>query len=448
MNKDKSYEFYLLKDHIIKQQDIIREIEILYNVLETNRNTKESNMIVSQINSLILSLRNLTQDVIETVKGISLEEKKPIKAIAQPLPPPPPKIKSPSPVRIPTKPLPSWSSSLKNKSKEKIHYEKLEKISLKRLLKGKKPKEKKKEKKPNHYVKLSNQLFSKFSVSLFNKNMLQSLEKELTRANIPFTPTSYASLILFTTAISFICSIFLLIFLVFFNVSPLYPFVSFYNGALFPRFLKIFWIIFVIPIITFLSMYVYPSFERKSLEDKIDHELSFAVIHMAAIGGSMIEPTRIFEILLSTKEYKYLEKEFIKIINEVNLYGYNLVTALRRTAYNTPSKRFAELLTGLATTITSGGDLTKFFNERAKSFLFEYRIDREKKNKASETFMDIYISAVIAAPMILMLLLMMMKVSGLGLNLTISTISLIMVLAVSGINIMFLMFLHLKQPKE
>ena len=61
--------------------------------------------------------------------------------------------------------------------------------------------------------------------------------------------------------------------------------------------------------------------------------------------------------------------------------------------------------------------------------------------------MDIYISAVIAAPMILMLLLMMMRISGLGISLSTGMISLIMILAVSLINILFLAFLHIKQPE-
>ena len=78
--------------------------------------------------------------------------------------------------------------------------------------------------------------------------------------------------------------------------------------------------------------------------------------------------------------------------------------------------------------------------------MFDYRLEKEKKTKSAETFMDIYISIVIAAPMILMILLMMMKISGLGIQLSASMITLIMVLGVSMINVAFLVYLHLKQP--
>ena len=61
--------------------------------------------------------------------------------------------------------------------------------------------------------------------------------------------------------------------------------------------------------------------------------------------------------------------------------------------------------------------------------------------------MDIYISIVIAAPMMLMLLLMMIKLGGIGFgNFSTGVITLIMILGVVGLNIIFLMFLYLKQP--
>jgi flagellar protein FlaJ len=193
---------------------------------------------------------------------------------------------------------------------------------------------------------------------------------------------------------------------------------------------------------------MYPSLEKKSIETRINQELPFATIHMSSISESLVEPSNIFKIIISTEEYPTLEKEFVKLLNEINVFGHDLVTALRNSAFNSPSRRLAELFDGLATTITSGGDLSEFFDKRAQTLLFDYKLEREKKTKTAETFMDIYISVVIAAPMILMLLLIMMRISGLGIALSTSMISLIMVLGVSVINIIFLVFLQLRQPKE
>ena len=176
-------------------------------------------------------------------------------------------------------------------------------------------------------------------------------------------------------------------------------------------------------------------------------ELPFATIHMSSISRSMIEPSKIFSIIISTAEYPFLEKEFIKLLNEVNIYGYDLVTALRNMAFNSPSRKLADLYNGLATTINSGGDMPEFFDKRSQTLLFEHRLEKEKHSKAAETFLDIYISVVIAAPMILMLLLMMMRISGLGISLSTNMITLVMVLGVTLMNILFLAFLQIKQPE-
>ena len=237
------------------------------------------------------------------------------------------------------------------------------------------------------------------------------------------------------------------LFFLFFNLEATMPFLLRATETIDVRFIKVFWILLIIPAGTFGLMYFYPSLEKKSAEGKINVELPFAAIHMAAISGSLINPIKIFEIIINTKEYPAIEREFTKIINNINVYGSDLVSALRNGARNASSKKLSEMLNGLSTTINSGGDLPRFFDERSQTLLFDYKINREKASKAAETFMDIYISVVIAAPMILMLLLMMMKISGLGLGISVSAITLIMVLGVTLINIMFLTFLHIKKEE-
>jgi flagellar protein FlaJ len=131
----------------------------------------------------------------------------------------------------------------------------------------------------------------------------------------------------------------------------------------------------------------------------------------------------------------------------LNIYGYDLVTALNNVSKNTPSERLAELLNGLSTTIHSGGGLPEFFNQRSETLLATYRLDREKYTKTAETFMDIYISLVIATPIILILLLVMIGVSGIQIGFSPTQMSLMIILIIALVNISFLGVLHVKQPK-
>jgi len=168
---------------------------------------------------------------------------------------------------------------------------------------------------------------------------------------------------------------------------------------------------------------------------------------MSAIAGADIEPSNIFGIISLSKEYPYIKNESKKLMNQINLYGYDLTTALRNIAEVSPSKNWAELLNGISTTLRSGGNLSKYLDKKAESLLFQYRLNREKAAKSAETFMDIYISVVIAAPMLMMLLLIMISISNLGFTLSVSSITIIIISIVGLINIIFLVFLHISQKK-
>ena len=435
--------FKELKNSISKEVKIIKEIDSFFDNFREH-DQKERKMIFSHTNLLKNLLKKENDNVLKVLDKISL---------TRPLYP---KIKN-------KKEIPNNHSLLPFKKKKKNFIEKIlqkrsfnkrfpleesEKKTLKRI--GEKGKEvvRKKDKKPSKYVSIATKIFSNSSASLIEKGIFKNLSKNLVKTNMDLLPKSYVSLIFFTTLLSFIAGFFIFLFFLFFNIQSLLPFITLVNEPFGIRFLKVFWILFAIPIASFLFMYIYPSLEKSSLEGKINQELPFATINMAAISGSIVNPTKIFNIIASTHEYPYIEKEFIKVINAVNVLGYDLITTLKNRSLNSSSKKLGDLLNGIATTVQSGGELSKFFDERSKSLLFEYNLEKEKSTRAAETFMDIYISVVIATPMILMLLLIMMQISGLGISLSTSMITLMMVSGVSIINIIFLTYLHLRQTNE
>ncbi len=302
-------------------------------------------------------------------------------------------------------------------------------------------------KKPSFYAKLSNKFFLKTSTDLLEKGRFAKLNHELRKANLPFLSTTYLSMAFFTSALSIFLGLFLTILLSFFKISISFPFLFLSEESFLIGFLKSFWLIFAIPVLTFLAFYFYPLTERKSISNKINQELPFVVIHMSAIAGSGVEPSKIFRIIVTSEEYPNTTKELKKLLNQINLYGYDLVNALREGARITSSPKLSELFNGLATTITSGGNLKEFLEKRAESLIFDYKIERDKYTHMAETFMDVYISVVIAAPMIMTLLLIMMHLTGLSFGFSLTALAILMLLVIAIVNVLFLTFLHLKQPK-
>ena len=432
-------DFFLeLKKDISREAKIAREIGIFSKEIEKKSNSERDKKSVSEeIKNLKKELKKNSDGVLEKLNRISLVY--PIK-----------------PQIIPATKIAAREISVEKSRRwipeflrfgSKYKISRIEKETLKRIKKKEKDEiiESKKIKKPSFYVGYANKLFSEFSADLIKKYNFRDLQADLIKSNLNFLLRSYFSVLVLTTLISFFVSVVLVGFLLFFNVSATIPFITLSTENLALRFLKTFWLILVLPTTTLLFMYFYPSLEKDSVGQKIEQELPFATINMAAISGSLIDPTKMFSIIISTQEYPYLEKEFTKLLNSMNVLGQDFISALRNSGFNTASPKLSELFNGLATTINSGGDLPRFFAERAETMLFEYNLEKEKSTRAAETFMDIYISVVIAAPMIFMLLLMMMRISGLGIPLSMGAITLIMILGVVGVNIAFLIFLQLKQ---
>src|SRR3989344_4253425 len=433
-----------LRNSILKESKIIKEINsFLYEV--KGQGSEEKKMIISHINILKNNLKKEGIKVLENLESLS---------VTQPMPKNAMKIDKEEDEEMQViKPMTTEESKegrkeIRKKTKKgffesgKIKLDGIEKHTLKRLREREernipkwliKQKEMAEEvRTQSDYVIISNKLFGNLASPLAKKDFFKSISGDLVKSNMRFTTRSYVSVILFTTFLSFLFALVISAFFLFFWVAVL-PYT---------------WVLLFIPLIVFFFMFFYPSTERSTVEKKINQELPFATINMAAISGSMIDPSKVFNIIFFTREYPNLEKEFLKVINGVYVMGYDLVTVLRSNAFNSPSKKLSDLFNGLATTISSGGDLPKFFDETAKSMMFEYELEKEKGTKAAETFMDLYISVVIAAPMMLMLLLIIMQVSGLGLTLSTNTITLLVVVGVTFINLIFLSFLHIKQQNE
>lgn len=404
-------------------------------------NENEKRTFLDVINSLRKRIRLVNNSIPELLEGVSLVKRLPKQEIKS-------ETKA---IKIESVSLGDGKTEIIVRKKDRSLFLKELNISedlIKKLRKRKLIKEKTTPefKKPSFYGKASNRFFLKTAENWMRAGYFKSMSLDLRRSNLNILTATYISMMMFSTVISIFLGLFIFLFLMFFSFSFAFPFVDIYTGSYFGRFLKVFWIVFLIPALTGVSFYFFPGAERKSLGKRIDQELPFVVIHMASVSGSGIAPSEIFKIISLSKEYKFTGKEIRKILNQINIYGYDLTTALRNVARATPSSKLSELLNGISVTINSGGDIKVFFEKRSESLLLDYRIEREKSTKNAETFMDIYISIVIAAPMILLMLLIMISVSGIQVGFSINQMTIGIIGIVAIINILFLTFLNLKQP--
>ncbi len=200
-------------------------------------------------------------------------------------------------------------------------------------------------------------------------------------------------------------------------------------------------------IATFFGFYFYPASLIGGRKGKIKLELPFALVHMSAVAGSGATPISIFELIAESHEYPELRKEVKKIMNYVNLFGYNLTNALRGVATTTPSPEFKELLSGMVSTIESGGDLKDYLKEKSMEALNTYKLDRRKQVEALSTYSEIYTAILIASPLLLLVTLAIINsiggsFGGLGVT-TIAWIGIGGVLPL--LNVGFMLFINMSQ---
>lgn len=288
------------------------------------------------------------------------------------------------------------------------------------------------------FGKLANRFFESTSVYL-TKNFPEAFKpllQGLRASGIKILSKTYISMIVFSSLLAFLVISLL--------ASTLYK-----HDVLILQILRGLLLGTLGAAVTAIIFYFYPNSVASTRERAIKRDLPFAIINMAGVAGSGGKPISIFKTLLSTKEYPGLKDEIKKIVNYVNLFGYDLSTALNAVSRRTPSLRFKDLLDGIVNTIESGGDLRDYLQNMANEALATYRLERKKAVESISTYSDIYTTILIAAPLLFFVTLAIIQTMGGeigGMNVsTLATVGTYVVIPL--LNVGFIIFLSVVQPK-
>lgn len=410
-----------LKRNLSEAKKIITDIKLLNQRIihfDSRRKTEVISGIHASFNKLMLINRAIP-DILKDVSTVKkLECSVPSTVVPE--------------KRISTLSYTSLNSSNKNvvalKKEDRAKFAKELKVTESRIKKAKSSKDKKLSNQSSYSI-ISHKFFG-WLTNRIAKNF-SGLKKDLTESNSKYLLPTYLSIAFFSSLLFFLTS-------------------SVTLGVLFFLKLKVLfyvWIPVVIPFFIFLGFYLMPTMNRTSVKKRISNELPFAVIYMAAISGSNIEPTKIFKIISDSSEYKSISIEMKKVLAQVEVYGYNLVTALKNVAKFTVSAELAELLNGMATAISTGSSLKNYLEKKSEGLLTNYRLERNRYTEVSATFMDIYISVLITAPLLLVMLIVIMDLTELSLGgLSTDVLLFASMFLVAIVNIFFIIFLQIKQP--
>ncbi len=176
--------------------------------------------------------------------------------------------------------------------------------------------------------------------------------------------------------------------------------------------------IFITVVLYFAGYFIfmiYPSTIISDRKSKIDRSLPHAITYMYSLSKGGMNLIQIFKSLANYYEvYGEVSREAARIVRDMDLLGKDLRTALSDAIEMTPSENFKEFLHGLITIIDSGGDVTRYLEERAEFYLERARQEQKNFLEFLGLMAESYITAFVAGPLFLIIIQTVMVVMGQG----------------------------------
>jgi archaellum biogenesis protein FlaJ (TadC family) len=241
-------------------------------------------------------------------------------------------------------------------------------------------------------------MFSKIALKFFGGMIepyigyFEGLKLQLKRARMTVTVQEYLASVIFAAVLVFMAS---MIFGSFF-ISFFLPYIGYsYTLSII--------VSFTLTALTILAGYIYPNLLAATVKAKIDRSLPFAAFYMTTSASSGMNPVEIFRIL--ALRGGIIGQEAQKIYTNVKTLGMDIGTALQRAASRSPSPGWSDLLWGMASVISAGGDLENYLRTKTESLMAAHRRLLNEYAKTITLYTEIYITLIIVGSLFFIVLM-------------------------------------------
>jgi flagellar protein FlaJ len=162
--------------------------------------------------------------------------------------------------------------------------------------------------------------------------------------------------------------------------------------------------------ITYVVFNVYPGVEAGNRRRNIDASLPYAINYVTSMSTAGITPAEVFRLLGDSPIYGESAVEARFIAREIDIFGRDLIDAMRLVSSSTPSKRMKEFLQGAMASIASGGNLTEYFRNKSEQYTLENRQTQKMFLDTLALISESYVTAMVAGTLFLIILQSIMSV--------------------------------------
>jgi len=191
----------------------------------------------------------------------------------------------------------------------------------------------------------------------FLKNVFE-FKDYLEKARIRMYPETYVSLMCFAALLTLPVSILSIVLLYFFRIIPL---------------------VFLVPLPAYvmIGFIVIPMSKASERASALEREMPFAATYITVMASGGIAPYISFKRLAQVELLPAMREEAREIIKDVEIFGIDPLTAMENAAKRNPLDMFRDFVSGYASTVIVGGDITHFLETKSEE-IFKIRATRVK----------------------------------------------------------------------
>ncbi|MGB2727788.1 MAG: type II secretion system F family protein [Halobacteriota archaeon] len=163
----------------------------------------------------------------------------------------------------------------------------------------------------------------------------------------------------------------------------------------------------------FFSFYFLPQIKAWERRGKIEELLPYAIGYISSMASIGVIPYEIFKKLSGMGEnYGEVSNEAKQIVRDVELLGFDFITALRNLATVTASPQMRSFMQGAVTTTLSGGEMGSYFINAAKMYMEERRRKYGDFITMLGLFAELYVVGLVAGPLLIVVVMSIMCFLG------------------------------------
>ena len=167
----------------------------------------------------------------------------------------------------------------------------------------------------------------------------------------------------------------------------------------------------IIAAFTYGLIMAYPPMKADSRKRAINATMPHATafLYVMQRGGGMT----IYEIMKSLSKYSHLygttSREFGNIVRDIEYFGKDLQDSLWDAADRTPSEQFKDLVDGLISIVSSGGDITLYLKNKTDVYKSNANKEHKRFLETLGLLAEVYITVFVVGPLFLMVILVVMN---------------------------------------